>query len=151
MRIVLVSEPRHFAQAHDAGERKGPGPRFSRSHGAATEMRAAKSAGFHLLEKSESHARTFMQWPVSRKVHPDSIFPDTLQDVIAAVANTIAAFEPVMMLMDHRFAAKARQKLSSDVDIWDIPTDDLLYRDTGPLFVKNAHCTLAVSHLNFNG
>ena len=66
-----------------------------------------------------------MQWPVSRKVHPDSIFPDTLQDVIAIVANTIAAFEPVMMLMDNRFAAKARQKLSSDVDIWDILSADL--------------------------
>jgi len=124
---------------------------FALSHGAATEMRDAKSAGFHLPEKSGPHARTFMQWPFSRKVHPYSIFLDTLQDAITPVANTIAAFEPVIISMDQRFAAKARQKLSSVVDIWDIPTDDLWCRDAGPLFVKNAHGTLAASHLNFNG
>jgi agmatine deiminase len=41
-----------------------------------------------------------MQWPVSRKVHPDPIFLDMLQDAIATVANVIAEFEPVVMLID---------------------------------------------------
>ncbi len=118
---------------------------------AAAKMRDAKSAGYHLPEESEPHARTFMQWPVSRKVHPDPIFLDMLQDTIATVANVIAEFELVVMLMDQRFAAKARRKLSGDVDIWDIPTDDLWCRDAGPLFVKNDDGALAISHLNFNG
>lgn len=53
--------------------------------------------------------------------------------------------------MDDRFTANARRELSDDVEIWDIPADDLWCRDAGPLFVKNADGALAVSHLNFNG
>ena len=74
------------------------------SRGAVAKMRDAKNAGFYLPEESEPHARTFMQWPVSRKVHPDPFFLDMLQDAIATVANVIAEFEPVVVLMDQRFA-----------------------------------------------
>ena len=121
------------------------------SRGAVAKIRDAKSAGFYLPEESEPHARTFMQWPVSRKVHPEPFFLDMLQGAIATVANVIAEFEPVVMLMDQRFAAKARRKLSGEVDIWDIPTDDLWCRDAGPLFVRNDDGALAISHLKFNG
>lgn len=112
---------------------------------------SARDQGFYLPEESEPHERTFMQWPVSREVHPDPVFLDMLQDAIAETANTIAEFEPVIMLMDKRFESTARQKLSAGVEIWHIPTDDLWCRDAGPLFVKNAGGDLAISHLNFNG
>ncbi|GAB5462098.1 agmatine deiminase family protein [Hoeflea alexandrii] len=102
-------------------------------------------------EESEPHLRTFMQWPVNRNVHPDRVFLDMLQHSIADIANTIAEFEPVVMLMDASHAKRARQRLSNDVEIWDIPTDDLWCRDSGPLFVRNRDGALAVSHLNFNG
>lgn len=92
-----------------------------------------------------------MQWPVSRKVHPDRYFLDLLQQSIADIANTIADFEPVVMLMDPRFEKKARRKLSQGVEIWPIPTDDLWARDSGPLFVRNDAGDLAVRSLNFNG
>jgi len=110
-----------------------------------------RSAGFWMPEEAEPHERTFMQWPVSRKVHPDSVFLDMLQQTIADIANTIAAFEPVVMLMDRRFAQKARGKLSDAVEIWDIATDDLWCRDSGPVFVRDKAGSLAISHLNFNG
>ena len=87
----------------------------------------------------------------NRKVQPDLIFFDMLQDAIAAVANVIAEFEPVVMPIDQRFGAKAQRKLSGDVEIWDIPRDDLWCRDAGPLFVKNDDGALANSHLNLNG
>ena len=100
--------------------------------GISTVM-AQKGAGFRLPEEAEPHERTFMQWPVSRRVHPDNVFLDMLQNSVAQVANTISEFEPVAMLMSAKFEESARRKLSQNVEIWDIPTDDLWCRDTGTL------------------
>lgn len=111
----------------------------------------AKAAGFYMPEESEPHERTFMQWPVSRRVYYSRYFLEAVQVVIADVANTISEFEPVVMLMDKEHAAAARGMLSSQVEIWHIPTDDLWCRDSGPVFVRNEAGDLAVSELNFNG
>ncbi|MEP2760109.1 MAG: agmatine deiminase family protein [Hyphomicrobiales bacterium] len=102
-------------------------------------------------EEAEPHLRTFMQWPVNPKIHPDVIFLNMLQQSIADVANTIAEFEPVVMLMDKEQRSAAQPRLSANVEIWDVPTDDLWCRDSGPLFVRNHSGDLAVSQLNFNG
>lgn len=112
---------------------------------------SAKASGFRLPEEGEPHARTFMQWPVNRKVHTDGVFLGMLQGTIAKVANSIAEFEPVVMLMGKPHHAAARKKLSAKVEIWDIPTDDLWCRDSGPTFVVDGKGGLAVTHLNFNG
>lgn len=114
-------------------------------------LAGAGAHGFHVPEEALPHERTFMQWPISRKVHPDRVFLDMLQDTIADIANTISEFEPVVMLMDRQFERAARRKLSDAVEIWDIATDDLWCRDSGPLFVANDTGELAVSHVNFNG
>ncbi len=92
-----------------------------------------------------------MQWPVSSKVYPDKYFLSDLQQIIANVANTISEFEPVIMLMAQRYQSAARQLLSAAVEVWDVPTDDLWARDSGPAFVVNASGKLAVQHFNFNG
>ena len=118
--------------------------------GGATRPRAA-SDRFWVPEESDPHQRTFMQWPVHRQVYRDAVFLEMLQAAIAELTNTIAAFEPVVMLMDQAYAPRARRFLSDAVDIWDVPTDDLWCRDSGPLFVRNAAGALALRHLNFNG
>ncbi|QJB70795.1 agmatine deiminase family protein [Parasphingorhabdus halotolerans] len=107
--------------------------------------------GFWMPEESQPHQRTFMQWPVSKIVHPDPVFLDMLQQSIADVANAIAEFESVVMLMDERFEESARRKLSDGIEVWNIPTDDLWCRDAGPCFVRNEAGQLAVRHFNFNG
>lgn len=107
--------------------------------------------GFWMPEETEPHLRTFMQWPVNREVHPDPVFLRMLQQSIADIANAIADFEPVVMLMDAKHIPSARRRLSDAVEIWDIPTDDLWCRDSGPVFVRNKQGGLAISHLNFNG
>ncbi|MFK7835069.1 MAG: agmatine deiminase family protein [Sulfitobacter sp.] len=96
------------------------------------------------------HAQTLMMWPTSRRVHPDAVFLRMLQDTIARIANTIAAFEPVILLADQAEHAKARKKLSQNVTLWDIPTEDLWARDAGPLFAWRGG-ELVVSHIAFNG
>lgn len=150
---------------------KGPGTRFSRrtfiktttagaALGAASLAGALPLAhaesfglptGFYVPAEDASHERTFMQWPANAVVHPDRWFLKDLQQSIADVANTIADFEPVILLMADEHRTAARHLLSDQVEIWDIPTDDLWCRDSGPLFAIDDRGGLAVSNLNFNG
>jgi len=112
----------------------------------------ADSSQTHLVPAEEDrHARTFMQWPNNRRIHPETAFLDVLQQTIADIANTIAEFEPVVLLAASEDHAAARKRLSATVELWDIPTEDLWYRDAGPLFAKQQDGKLAVSHIQFNG
>ncbi|MEM7072508.1 MAG: agmatine deiminase family protein [Pseudomonadota bacterium] len=97
------------------------------------------------------HERTFMQWPVHRGVYPDLHFLGLLQHTIADIANSIAAFEPVIMLAASEHHRPMRQLLSNSIQLWDIATEDLWCRDSGPLFAKTANGRLVVHHLQFNG
>lgn len=97
------------------------------------------------------HELTFMQWPVNRQVHPDGDFLELLQRTIADIANAIAGFEPVIMLAAKSDHADARRLLGSGVELWDIPTEDLWCRDSGPLFAWDSEGALVVSHIQFNG
>nr|WP_294846182.1 agmatine deiminase family protein [uncultured Sphingomonas sp.] len=100
--------------------------------------------------ESEPHERTLMQWPVSLKVY-DRPSLLRVQQAIARIANTISNYEPVAMMADKRYHAAARKLLNPRVELWDIPTDDLWCRDSGPTFVRRADGTLAISHIQFNG
>lgn len=113
--------------------------------------RAGAAPGFHYPDEAAPHERTFMQWPVSRAVYDDGSFLTDLQKTIARIANAIAAFEPVVMLMAVEHQARARKWLSARVEIWDIATDDLWCRDSGPSFVVDGQGGLAVTQFNFNG
>lgn len=72
--------------------------------GAATLMtpagglRAQSSDDFYIPAEETPHARTFMQWPVSRAVYVPAGYLSSVQQVIADLADMIAAFEPVAML-----------------------------------------------------
>ncbi|MEM7320167.1 MAG: agmatine deiminase family protein [Pseudomonadota bacterium] len=112
---------------------------------------ALSTDGYFVPAEESPHQRTFMQWPVSRRVHPDPVFLDMTQQTIADIANAISEFEPVVMLAASDDHSGARQKLSAAIDLWDIPTEDLWCRDAGPLFVVDDRGNLAVSHIRFNG
>lgn len=112
---------------------------------------AQDDTGFFVPAEEARHERTFMQWPVNRKVHPDPVFLDMAQQTIADIANAISEFEPVIMLAAKSDHSNARRKLSTDVELWDIPTEDLWCRDAGPIFVVNGQGEVAVSHIQFNG
>jgi len=92
-----------------------------------------------------------MQWPVSRRVYRDGAFLRQVQRTIADLANAIADFQKVVMLADASDHAGARRLLSDRVALWDIPTEDLWCRDSGPIFAVDDAGGLAVSHIRFNG
>ena len=112
---------------------------------------AENANGFFVPPEEAQHQRTFMQWPVNRQIHPDPVFLDMAQQVIADIANTISEFEPVIMLAAASDHVGAKSKLSSNVELWDIPTEDLWCRDAGPIFVVDGKGQIAVSHIRFNG
>lgn len=107
----------------------------------------------HLIVPPEEtlHEFTFMQWPVNRQVHPDKFYLDLLQKTIADIANTIVEFEPVVMLAAKQHHSAARRYLADTIELWDIPTDDLWCRDSGPLIAINSDGKRVVSHIKFNG
>jgi agmatine deiminase len=117
----------------------------------AGDRPSARASGFWMPEESAPHVRTFMQWPVSREVYPDPIFLEMVQQAVADIANAVSGLEPVVMLMDRHFEAGAKRMLGGAIEIWDIPTDDLWCRDSGPTFVVDGKGNLAVSQTNFNG
>ena len=120
--------------------------------GAATPAAtSARAAGFWYPEETDPHERTFMQWPVNRRVHDDADFLYDLQGTIAKIANAIAQFEPVVMLAAAQYHREIRRRVSSSVELWDIATDDLWCRDSGPSFVINGEGGIAVTEFNFNG
>ncbi len=124
---------------------------FAVAFGPDRDAVAKSPAKMIVPPEEDRHERTFMQWPSSTRVHSDPEFLDQLQDTIADIANSIAEFEPVVMLAGQDFHRRARRKLSSSIDLWDIPTEDLWCRDSGPLFARLPGHDLVVSHIQFNG
>ena len=70
---------------------------------------ADAQTGYYVPPEEAPHQRTFMQWPVSREVHPDPVFLDMTQRAIARIANAISDFEPVTMLAAKSDHAGARR------------------------------------------
>lgn len=114
---------------------------------------AAQSSktGLIVPAEEELHELTFMQWPTSRRAYSDAEFLRLVQNTIATIANTISEFEPVVMLCEKSRHRSLRKKLSGNVTLWDVPTNDLWCRDSGPLFAFNEKGERVISHIQFNG
>jgi len=117
---------------------------------ACTEESPAIAPRYEMPLESAPHQRTLMQWPVAIGVYGARDLA-AVQSVIASIANAIAEFEPVALLAAPGAPGLDRTRLSQAVEHWDIPTDDLWCRDSGPTFVRAADGKLAVAHIRFNG
>lgn len=111
----------------------------------------AATGDFRVPPEEARHQLTFMQWPRTPQVYGTGRYRRQVQALIAEIANTVAEFEPVVMLAAPEAHAAARRQLSDNVELWDIPADDLWCRDSGPLFAKDSRGNLSVRQLNFNG
>jgi agmatine deiminase len=96
------------------------------------------------------HERTIMCWPARESMWQER-FGEAQADH-AAVADAIAAFEPVLMVADPRFAAEARRLCSENVEVAELPLDDSWARDSGPIFLTDAEAGERVGvQFGFNG
>jgi agmatine deiminase len=95
------------------------------------------------------HERTIMCWPARESLWQE-LFAQAEADH-AAVANAIAAFEPVLMAASPRFAAEARRLCGEGVEVVELPLDDSWARDSGPIFVCDGEGERAGVQFGFNG
>jgi agmatine deiminase len=97
-------------------------------------MSTPASEGLTMPPEWAPHERTLMGWPCRRELWGDDL--QTAKRESAAVANAVAAFEPVTMVAGSREdAAEARVALAGTVEIVELPIDDSWLRDSGPIFV----------------
>ncbi|GAB3270663.1 agmatine deiminase family protein [Kineosporia babensis] len=83
----------------------------------------------------EPHQRTWMAFPTANPTFGEGADLQRARRAWSRVANTVARFEPVTVLVDPRDHAEARALL--DTDIAQVPLDDAWLRDSGPTFVSN--------------
>jgi agmatine deiminase len=93
------------------------------------------------------HERTIMCWPARESMWGER-FVQAKADH-AAVANAIAAFEPVLMAAHPSQEAEARAACAAEVEVVAIPIDDSWARDSGPIFVAGGDRRAGV-HFGFN-
>lgn len=110
----------------------------------------AAPQAYEMPMESAPHLRTLMQWPVSVDVYGARDLA-AVQTNLVSIANAISEHEPVAMMAAPGARGLNRARFSSNVELWDIPTDDLWCRDSGPTFVRGADGGLAVALIRFNG
>lgn len=102
-------------------------------------------------DEGDPHKRTWMAFGASEKIWGKKLLPE-VQRNLAAIARTIAKYEPVSMLVRQRDLAIAKKLMnSSAVELIVQPIDDLWMRDTGPVFVMTEAGGKAAIDFNFNG
>ena len=83
------------------------------------------------------HERTLMAWPCRRELWGAEIAAARRQ--YTGVANAVAAFEPVTMVVaDAADAEEARLVLTEAVDVVELAIDDSWMRDSGPIFTLDS-------------
>jgi agmatine deiminase len=107
-------------------------------------------------EESEPHTRTWMAFVASDDIWEGRQIPEVHRN-LAAIAKTIAKYEPVTMLVSEYDYAKAVKLLGGleahnyPITLTEFEVNDLWLRDTGPSFVINEAGEKAAVNLNFNG
>jgi agmatine deiminase len=111
-------------------------------------------AGFRMPDEAEAHERTWMGFTSSSDIWGSEL-PGVQQDLMR-IADAIAAFEPVSMLVESSAVGRAKRLRNQTasrarIELIEASLDDRWLRDTGPVFVVNAARQLQTVDFNFNG
>lgn len=105
---------------------------------------------FSMPAEWQPHECTWMGWP-AKDYDEDPAENERAYLAWAGVANAIARFEPVKMLVNPADTELARKYLNDGVELVEASLDDGWLRDTGPSFVKNEAGEIAGVNWVFNG
>lgn len=103
--------------------------------------------GFYMPGEWTEHSCCWMAWPCREGLWANA---QRTQQAYTDVANAIARFEPVNMLVPTHKLEATRALLNDGVEIVEMPIDDSWARDSGPNFLVNAAGELAGSTWEFN-
>ncbi|BAQ74125.1 peptidylarginine deiminase [Pseudomonas sp. Os17] len=99
-----------------------------------------------------THAATWMVWPHNQGLW-ESVWGVTLAEVqadFARVANAIARFEPVKLVVDPAALDSARALCAGNIQLVVQPVNDSWCRDSGPTFIVHPQQGLAGVSWRFN-
>ncbi|MFZ5959050.1 agmatine deiminase family protein [Pseudomonas knackmussii] len=108
--------------------------------------------GWHMPAEWVPHAATWMAFPHNISLWEGSwrVTLEQVQEDFARVANAIARFEPVKMVVDPSAVERARELCGANVELLPIAIDDSWCRDSGPTFVCHPQLGLAGVSWRFN-
>ena len=107
---------------------------------------------WRMPHEGDPHSRTWMAWPSAGYTLGGSAAEvDAARRTWAGVANAVALFEPVSMVVDPDDLAVAAKHLGPRIDVISAPLDDAWMRDIGPTFVLGADGELGAVDWVFNG
>lgn len=109
-----------------------------------------KTSAHRMPDEAEPHACTWMAFGASEAIWGRKLLPE-VQRNLALIANTIAQFEPVKMLVRSADLSLARSLVHANVELMVAPLDDLWMRDSGPVFVTHPTGKVSAIQFNFNG
>ncbi len=119
--------------------------------GLAVPSMAAAPESWHMPDEGDPHRATWMSFGANEDVWGRRLLKP-VREHLASVARTIAAFEPVRMLVNEEDHDLAARLCGNPVQLEVQPVDDLWMRDTGPVFVRDsASGQWAGVDFNFNG
>lgn len=102
--------------------------------------------------EAAEHERTWMAFPTSGyTLGGTEAEAEEARATWATVANTIAEFEPVVMVVNPGDEVRARRLLSASIDLITAPLNDAWMRDIGPTFVRGPDGGLGAVTWTFNG
>ena len=110
----------------------------------------AGTKAWFMPEEGSPHKGTWMAFGASAAIWGKKLLPD-VQRNLALLANTIAQYEPVYMLVRQADLSTAQALVNDKVKLIVCPLDDLWIRDTGAIFVLNEAGEKAAIDFNFNG
>ncbi len=113
---------------------------------------------WYMPDESEPHKRTWMSFIASYKIWSERQVPEVHRN-LAAIAKTIAKYEPVSLLVRKEDFSIAQELLGGGhghghpfpIELIEFKMNDLWMRDTGPTFVINQKRKKAALNFNFNG
>lgn len=102
--------------------------------------------------ETDPHERTWMAFPtVAASAGESDAEREECYAAWTAVAQAVAEFEPVSMLVDPSELANARTRLGSAATLVEAPVDEYWMRDHGPTFVLDERGELGAACWTFNG
>ena len=101
-----------------------------------------KQAGFSMPAEWHPHERCWMAWPCHQESWAKIGF-DRATKAYALVANSIAQFEPVTMIVNAEDKAAAQELCGKNINFLTLPIDDSWTRDTGCTFLLDNEGKLA--------
>jgi len=116
------------------------------------QQNEVQQSGWLMPAEWAPHAATWMVWPHNQALW-ESGWGVTLADVqvdFARVANAIARFEPVKMIVDPSAVARAQALCGGNIELIVQAVNDSWCRDSGPSFVCHPQLGLAGVSWRFN-